>query len=50
MSSNNGHRVLNRMGARELSPEEAAMIGGGGNTVATPTGTGPMHHDGDFDQ
>ena len=50
MSNNNNSRVLSRKGARELTREETAKISGNGATVATPTWTGAMHHDSDFDQ
>lgn len=50
MSNNNSGRVLNCMGARELTREETAKISGNGATVATPTWTGALHHDSDFDQ
>jgi len=51
MSNNNDHqRALSRIGARELTLEETARISGNGATVATPTWTGVMHHDSDFDQ
>ena len=50
MSNNNPSRVLSRMGARELTPDETARISGNGATVATPTWTGALRHDSDFDQ
>ena len=50
MSNNNNSRVLGRKGARELTREETTRISGNGATVATPTWTGAMHHDSDFDQ
>ena len=51
MSNNNNlQRVLSRIGARELTPEETTRISGNGATVATPTWTGVLNHDSDFDQ
>jgi hypothetical protein len=54
MSNNNQHRVLNRMGAHELTPEETEKIIGSGdnlNTFASNTGTLPASNpDCDFDQ
>lgn len=53
MSNSNDHRVLNRMGAHELTQEEMdKIVGSGGNlnTFASNTGTGPMGGDSDFDQ
>lgn len=50
MSNNNTGRVLSRMGAHELTQEEMDKISGGGATLATPTWTGALHHDSDFDQ
>lgn len=50
MSTNND-RVINRLGARELSQEETETIFGTGdklNTFASQTGT--AHGDCDFDQ
>lgn len=54
MTSKNHNRVLLRMGAHELTPEEAKKVVGNGsnmNTFASNTGTGsPTHPDCDFDQ
>lgn len=51
MSNNENDRVLNRVGAHELTPEETMAISGNGLiTVATPTWTGAMNHDSDFDE
>ncbi len=42
--SNNDVRVLNRMGARELTPDESQKIAGGiVPTVATALPTGTVH-------
>lgn len=51
MQNSNDHRVLSRMGARELTAEEMQwIVGGGHNTRAsqTPTGT-PTSPDENFD-
>ncbi|HLJ28164.1 MAG TPA: hypothetical protein VKY85_15740 [Candidatus Angelobacter sp.] len=54
MSNNKDRRVLNRMGAHELTQEEMEKITGNGNnlnTFASNTGTLPLTHpDTDFDQ
>jgi hypothetical protein len=42
--SNNDVRVLNRMGARELTQDESQRITGGANTLASVVGTGTPHH------
>jgi hypothetical protein len=46
LSKNNNNRVLNRMGARQLTQNEIEQIagGGGGNTRASLTMTGPAHN------
>ncbi|HET9284467.1 MAG TPA: hypothetical protein VFR24_21140 [Candidatus Angelobacter sp.] len=51
MSSQNNNRVLNRMGARQLTQNEIDQIAGSAITVATalPTGT-PSHPDTMLDQ
>ena len=43
MSNRNDNRVLGRMGARQLTENEVELIsaGGGGNTHASLTMTGP---------
>lgn len=54
MPSNDDRRVLNRMGAQELTQEEMEQIIGSGdnlNTFASNTGTGSLKNpDCDFDQ
>jgi hypothetical protein len=54
MSNDHDKRVLNRIGAHELTQEEMDRITGSGsnlNTFASNTGTGPLSHpDSDFDQ
>lgn len=55
MTNENKARVLNRMGAHELTPEEMDKIFGGGDrrvsTVATGTQTLPVSNpDFDFDE
>jgi hypothetical protein len=52
MSNNNENRVLNRRGARQLTPNELEQItgAGGGNTRASLTGTNTMSNpDSDMD-
>ena len=46
MSNDNENRVLSRVGARQLKQNEIELIsaGGGGNTHASLTVTGPASH------
>lgn len=54
MPNNQSQRVLNRMGATELTMEELEKVTGNGkllNTFASNTGTGSINNpDSDFDQ
>lgn len=44
MSNNSDNRVLNRRGARHLTPDELEQITGAGFTRASLTGTNTMHN------
>lgn len=51
MSNNNENRVLSRMGARELTQNEAKEVAGGKLTFASVLVTGPVNNpDDSFDQ
>lgn len=44
MSNDNKNRVLNRMGAHELTPEEIDRVAGARLTLASVIITGPISH------
>jgi hypothetical protein len=46
--SNENNRVLGRMGARQLSQNEAEDITGGANTLASVLATGPVNNPDDL--
>jgi len=51
MSNNNENRVLSRMGARQLTPNEIEQVAGGKLTFASVLVTGPVNNpDESFDQ